>query len=207
MTELAPENTAEDSQDARVTAAPAADGTKGADEVANAPAASSGPATDEFSVVSANEAADQSAPSASLAQQIAAVVKGRIQVEDEVVEKVAGLAAMQVDGVADLGGDVERTLETVREHMHVGHKREGQGVRATISNKTVAVDLTIVIEYGHVVTEVAKAVKANVARSVNQMLRLRVVEVNVTVDDVKMPEKERPKLTEPEGYGETDDGY
>ena len=40
--------------------------------------------------------------------QLAAQVKGRIDIEDEVVEKVAGLAATEVDGVADLGGDVAR---------------------------------------------------------------------------------------------------
>jgi uncharacterized alkaline shock family protein YloU len=116
-------------------------------------------------------------------------VKGRIDVEDEVVEKVAGLAAMEVEGVADLGGDVSRTIENVRERIGIGHKRGDQGVKAHIQGREVAIDVTIVVEYGFVVMDVARQVKTNVAVQSNKMLGLRVVEVNVTVDDVAMPPK------------------
>jgi len=142
-------------------------------------------------------------------QRLAAVVKGRIDVADEVVEKVAGLAAMEVPGVADLGGDFARALETVRERIGIGQKRGDQGVKARIQGREVAVDVVIVVEYGHVVMEVARRVQANVASQTNRMLGLAVVEVNVVVDDVRMP---RPPEAEgddggyegrgyPEGYG------
>jgi uncharacterized alkaline shock family protein YloU len=116
-----------------------------------------------------------------------AVVKGRIKVADEVVEKVASLATLEVAGVADLGGDFARTMESVRERIGVGAKRGTQGVSAHVQERTVAVDVTIVTEYGHVVMEVANEVKTNVARTVSRMLGMRVVEVNVTVDDVRLP--------------------
>ncbi|HEY3688499.1 MAG TPA: Asp23/Gls24 family envelope stress response protein [Streptosporangiaceae bacterium] len=122
-------------------------------------------------------------------QPSAAQVKGRIEIEDEVVEKVAALSAIEVDGVADLGGDIERAVESVRERIGIGRKRGDQGVTAEIRGREVSITLQVVIEYGHVVMEVAREVKANVARSTNRMLGLRVVEVNVTVDDVVMPEK------------------
>lgn len=128
--------------------------------------------------------------------QLAAQVKGRIDIEDEVVEKVAGLAATEVEGVADLGGDVARTVESVRERIGVGHRRGGQGVKAEITGREVAIEVTIVIEYGHVVMEVARQVQANVASQTNRMLGLRVVEVNVVVDDVRLPSA--PKPAEPE---------
>jgi uncharacterized alkaline shock family protein YloU len=114
-------------------------------------------------------------------------VRGRIEVADEVVEKVAGLAAMEVEGVADLGGDIARALESVRERIGIGQKRGDQGIKARINGREVAIDVTIMIEYGHVVMDVARQVKNNVAIQANRMLGLRVVEVNVTVDDVKMP--------------------
>lgn len=143
------------------------------------------PADDEVSVlVGPNDPAEAEQERVRAA---AAQVKGRINVEDEVVEKIAGLAAIDVPGVADLGGDLERAAEAVRDRIGLGNRRGDQGVRAKIENKQVAIDVTIVIEYGHVVMEVAKAVKTNVAVSVNRMLGLRVVEVNVTVDDVAMP--------------------
>lgn len=119
-------------------------------------------------------------------------VRGRIKVADEVVEKVAALAALEVTGVADLGGDLERALESVRDRIGIGAKRPNQGVRARIDNRQVAVDVTIVIEYGHIVMEVAGDVKVNVARTVSHMLGMRVVEVNVTVDDVRLPDELRP---------------
>jgi uncharacterized alkaline shock family protein YloU len=138
----------------------------------------------------------------------AAEVKGRIDVADEVVEKVAALAAIEVEGVADLGGDFERAIESVRERIGIGNRRGDQGVKAKITGREVAVDVTIMIEYGHVVMDVARAVKNNVANQTNRMLGLSVVEVNVTVDDVKMPE--RPRRDERDGgrddHGETE-GY
>jgi uncharacterized alkaline shock family protein YloU len=127
-------------------------------------------------------------PAGPTAAQLAAQVKGRIDIEDEVVEKVAGLAAIEVDGVADLGGDVERAVEGVRERIGLGHKRGDQGVKASIDGREVSIEVTIVIEYGHVVMDVARQVKINVATQTNRMLGLRVVEVNVIVDDVAMPE-------------------
>lgn len=118
-------------------------------------------------------------------------VKGRIEVADEVVEKVAGLACMEVPGVADLGGDIERALESVREKIGIGNKRGDQGIKAKITGREVTIDVTIMIEYGHVVMEVARNVKNNVATQTSRMLGLKVVEVNVTVDDVRLPGEAR----------------
>ncbi|WP_170323107.1 Asp23/Gls24 family envelope stress response protein [Acrocarpospora macrocephala] len=117
-------------------------------------------------------------------------LKGKITVADEVVEKVTALAALQVPGVADLGGDFERAFESVRDRIGFGSKRANQGVKAEIQDGLVAIDVTIVIVYGHVVMEVAAEVQSNVATSVAQMLGMEVVEVNVTVDDVRLPGEE-----------------
>ncbi|GAA4065903.1 Asp23/Gls24 family envelope stress response protein [Nonomuraea soli] len=125
-----------------------------------------------------------------------APVKGSITVADEVVEKVAALAALEVSGVADMGGDLVRAFESVRERIGIGQRRANQGVNATIVGQEVAIDLTIVVEYGHVVMEVATEVRANVARSVTRMLGMDVTEVNVTVDDVRLPGEPRPAVRE-----------
>jgi uncharacterized alkaline shock family protein YloU len=129
------------------------------------------------------------------------VVKGRIKVADEVVEKVAALAALEIPGVADLGGDLERAFESVRDRIGLGAKRATQGVQATIRDQQVAVDVTSVIVYGHVVMDVATEVKVNVARSVSRMLGMRVVEVNVTVDDVRLPGQDRDDTEDPDDSG------
>lgn len=121
-------------------------------------------------------------------QRLAPVVKGRIEVADEVVEKVAALASIEVEGVADIGGDLARAVERVRERIDIGRKRGDQGVKARITGRDVAVDVVIMVMYGHVVMDVARNVQANVAVQAHRMLGLNVVEVNVTVDDVQLPE-------------------
>ncbi|GGS77788.1 hypothetical protein GCM10010156_40720 [Planobispora rosea] len=121
----------------------------------------------------------------------AAVVKGRIKVADEVVEKVAALATLEVAGVAALGEEIDRLAEPIREHAP-GGGRGPRGVSAHVQDRTVAVDVTIVAEYGHVVMDVANEVKTNVARTVSRMLGMRVVEVNVGVEDVRLPGELRP---------------
>jgi uncharacterized alkaline shock family protein YloU len=143
-----------------------------------------------------NGSTDLSAPYAPPSPT--AAVKGRITVADEVVEKVAALAALEVAGVADLGGDFARAIESVRDRIGIGSRRGTQGVSAQIQDRQVGIDLTIVVEYGHVVMEVAAEVKANVARSVSLMLGMRVIEVNVTVDDVRLPGEARPLAEPPE---------
>jgi uncharacterized alkaline shock family protein YloU len=112
-------------------------------------------------------------------------IKGRIKIADEVVEKVAALAALEVPGVADLGGDIERAIESVRERIGIGAKRGDQGVKADVVNDEVKLTVTVMVEYGYVVLEVARQVQVNVARKTGRMLGLKVLEVNVTVDDVR----------------------
>jgi uncharacterized alkaline shock family protein YloU len=119
-------------------------------------------------------------------------IKGRITIADEVVEKVAGLAAIEVAGVADLGGDFERAVESVRERIGLGNKRGDQGVKADVKGQEVAISVTVMVEFGYVVLDVARQVQLNVARKTQRMLGLRVVEVNVTVDDVRTSRADEP---------------
>jgi uncharacterized alkaline shock family protein YloU len=60
----------------------------------------------------------------------------------------------------------------------------------------VAISVTIMVEFGHVVLEVARQVQANVALQTQRMLGLTVVEVNVTVDDVRTPKPPRREQQE-----------
>ncbi|WP_242894133.1 Asp23/Gls24 family envelope stress response protein [Actinomadura litoris] len=106
----------------------------------------------------------------------AAPVDGRITIDDEVVEKLVAMAALEVRGVAGLvahpGQDGGRGAAGVRVRMHDGE---------------VALDLGIAVGYGSVIMEVARVVKANVARVAGLMLGMRVAAVNVAVEDVRMP--------------------
>ncbi|MFC6936093.1 Asp23/Gls24 family envelope stress response protein [Actinomadura yumaensis] len=98
---------------------------------------------------------------------------GRITIDDEVVVRIATLAALEVAGVVAL---------TARE----GPGRGG-GVAVRLRDEEVSLDLGVAVEYGSVIMDVATAVRANVARVAGLMLGRRVAEVNVAVEDVRVP--------------------
>ncbi|WP_106399003.1 Asp23/Gls24 family envelope stress response protein [Actinocorallia populi] len=116
-----------------------------------------------------------------------ATVKGQIRIEDEVVEKIAALAALEVAGVAALGGrrEASETMEEVR--RRIGDGRAAPGVRALVADDEISLEVALVVEYGSIVIDVARTVKNNVAKNVSTMLGMRVAAVDVTVQDVRMP--------------------
>lgn len=119
-------------------------------------------------------------------QPARARVKGRIDIADEVVEKVAAAAAYEVEGVADLAGNVANALEMMRQRIGIGRKKEEGRVTADIAGGEAEIDVAITIKYGHAIVEVARRVQVNVAQQANLMLGLKVMAVNVTVDDIEM---------------------
>ena len=62
-----------------------------------------------------------------------------------------------------------------------------------VGEEEAAIDLTLAVEYGRPVPQVSEAVRHNVINRVENMTGLRVVEINITVNDVLLPE-ERPQL-------------
>lgn len=122
--------------------------------------------------------------------------RGKTTIADGVVEKIAGLAARDVLGVHAMGTGFSRTLGAVRDRVP-GGKTATRGVKAEVGEKQAALDLDIVVEYGVSIVEVAQAVRENVIAAVERMTGLEVVEVNIAVDDVKLPdeeEEEQPEL-------------
>ena len=59
--------------------------------------------------------------------------------------------------------------------------------------RQTAVDVTIVVEYGASIVEVANTIRRSVIQSVEQATGLEVVEVNINVSDVHLPEDDAPE--------------
>ncbi|MFR9794999.1 Asp23/Gls24 family envelope stress response protein [Streptomyces sp. MS06] len=116
--------------------------------------------------------------------------RGRTTIADGVVEKIAGLAARDVVGVHAMGSGLSRTFGAVRDRVPGGSKAVTRGVKAEVGEVQTALDLEIVIDYGVSITEVARAVRENVVTAVERMTGLEVVEVNIAVSDVKLPDEE-----------------
>jgi uncharacterized alkaline shock family protein YloU len=118
--------------------------------------------------------------------------RGRTTIADVVVEKIAGIAAGDVAGVHALGSGFARSMGTVRERMPGAGsgKSVTRGVSVEVGDVQAAIDLEIVIEYGVSIRDVAGDVRENVITAVERMTGLEVVEVNIAVNDVRLPDEE-----------------
>ncbi|MBO8188370.1 MULTISPECIES: Asp23/Gls24 family envelope stress response protein [Streptomyces] len=116
--------------------------------------------------------------------------RGRTTIADGVVEKIAGMAARDVVGVHAMGGGMARTLGAVRDRVPGGGRSVTRGVKAEVGEVQTALDLEIVIDYGVSISDVARSVRENVISAVERMTSLEVVEVNIAVSDVKLPDEE-----------------
>lgn len=123
--------------------------------------------------------------------------RGRTTIADGVVEKIAGLAARDVLGVHTMGSGLARTFGAVRDRVPGGAKSVTRGVKAEVGEVQTALDLEIVVDYGVSITDVASAVRENVIAAVERMTGLEVVEVNIAVSDVKLPDEEEEEPEPP----------
>ncbi|MFD7963161.1 Asp23/Gls24 family envelope stress response protein [Streptomyces zaomyceticus] len=119
--------------------------------------------------------------------------RGRTTIADGVVEKIAGLAARDVVGVHAMGSGLSRTFGAVRDRVPGGGGGKAsvtRGVKAEVGEVQTALDLEIVVDYGVSIADVAGDVRENVINAVERMTGLEVVEVNIAVSDVKLPDEE-----------------
>ncbi len=72
-----------------------------------------------------------------------------------------------------------------------GGRSQSRGVSAEVGEVETAVDLTIRTEYGRAIPQIAEAVRKNVIRRIENLVGLRVTEVNITVNDIFFPQQEQ----------------
>ncbi|WP_375155374.1 Asp23/Gls24 family envelope stress response protein [Streptomyces aureoverticillatus] len=125
-----------------------------------------------------------------------AATRGKTTIADGVVEKIAGIAAREVSGIYALGGGFSRAMGAMRDRVPGARASAGRGVKVEVGEKQTAVDLEVVVEYGVSITEVAADVRENVIVALERMTGLEVVEVNIAVNDVHLPEEDTAETSE-----------
>ena len=104
---------------------------------------------------------------------------GSVNISEEVLAVIAGVAAMEVDGVSALGTTLTNDVAAL-----VTRKSVAKGVHLEVEGEAVMVDVTILVKYGYVVPEVAKNVQDAIQNAVMNTSGLDVAGVNVTVSGV-----------------------
>ncbi|PWW05654.1 putative alkaline shock family protein YloU [Paenibacillus cellulosilyticus] len=104
---------------------------------------------------------------------------GTIQIAPEVIEVIAGLATVEVEGVAGMSGGFVGGIAEL-----LGRKNLSKGVKVEVGQREAAVDVSIIVEFGNRIPDVASDIQRSVKRSIESMTGLHVVEVNVHIHDV-----------------------
>ena len=105
--------------------------------------------------------------------------KGQVQIADEVVAIIAGLAATEIEGVASMAGNI--TNELVGK---LGMKNLATGVRVEVSPASVIVDMALNVKYGYSIPDISKTVQEKVKTAIENMTGLTVSEVNIRIAGV-----------------------
>ncbi|MEU5847586.1 Asp23/Gls24 family envelope stress response protein [Saccharopolyspora shandongensis] len=117
--------------------------------------------------------------------------QGKTTIAASVVQKIAGIAAREISGVYAMGGGVSRAFGAIRDRIPGGSGTSStSGVQVEVGEKQAAVDLDIVVEYGASIVDLARAVRRNVITAVERMTGLEVIEVNIAVNDIHLPDED-----------------
>ena len=108
---------------------------------------------------------------------------GVVQIADEVVAIIAGLAAMEVEGVSSMAGNATRELIE-----KLGMKSLSKGVKVDVLEGTVSLALNL--KYGRSIKETTMKVQEKVKAAIENMTGLTVADVNIRVAGVDMPDEE-----------------
>ena len=113
---------------------------------------------------------------------------GTTTIEENVVAKIAGMAARQVPGVYGMGNAVRRAFSAVTDRIPNAQTNVAGGISVQKGETQAAVDVTVVVEYGVSIVEVANAIRRNIIEQIEGTTGLEVVEVNIDVTDVHLPD-------------------
>ncbi|HJF53224.1 MAG TPA: Asp23/Gls24 family envelope stress response protein [Butyricicoccus pullicaecorum] len=115
--------------------------------------------------------------------------QGTIKISEDVVASIAALAATETEGVGGLAAGLTAEIASL-----LGKKSQNKGVRVQLGEQdTVGVELSILVEFGKSVGEVALAVQKAVKAAVESMTGLKTAVVNVVVSGVTF---DQPKPAE-----------
>ena len=110
---------------------------------------------------------------------------GEVKIADEVVAIIAGLAAMEVEGVASMAGNATRELIS-----RFGMKTLSKGVKVDVLDGVVTVTLALNLKYGYSIMDVSAKVQDKVKSAIENMTGLTVADVNLKISGVDMPPEE-----------------
>ena len=115
---------------------------------------------------------------------------GVTTIDENVIAKIAGMATREVPGVYSMGNAMRRAFTAMTERIPTTQTNVTGGITVHKGETQAAIDVTVVVEYGYSILNVCNDIRSNIIDQIEGTTGLEVVEVNIDVTDVHLPEEE-----------------
>lgn len=115
-------------------------------------------------------------------------IAGEITISPDIIATLAAITTMKVPGVTSMGGLTAAPLSTL-----VGRKDINKGVKVELKDKTVNLEISLVVNIDASLIEVAKEVQREVKKVIEDKTGMTVNKIDISIRDVSYPEKEKEK--------------
>ena len=112
-------------------------------------------------------------------------VLGEINIAPEIIATLAGITTMKINGITGMAGIPSASLSTI-----MGKREINKGVKVDIKDKTVSLDISVVIDIDTILIDVAKNVQREVKKVIETKTGMNVNKVDINIREVSYKEKE-----------------
>ncbi|GMB07685.1 putative alkaline shock family protein YloU [Thermolongibacillus altinsuensis] len=105
---------------------------------------------------------------------------GKVEIAPEVIEVIAGIAASEIEGVAQMRGNFAAGVVE-----RLGKKNHGKGVKVDLTDQGIIIDVYCVMNFGVSIPNVSQKIQENIRQALLNMTGLEASEVNVHVVGVQ----------------------
>ena len=113
-------------------------------------------------------------------------VSGRLTIKNDVVAKIAGMAAREVQGVSPSSGGLMSAVSGITPGSGGADADAKKGIKAEVGERQAAFDLSLVVDWGYNIPTVVSEVRRRISQRVSEMTGLETTEINVEVTDVNL---------------------
>ncbi len=107
--------------------------------------------------------------------------EAKVKIANDVVGKIAAIAALEVDGVSAMGNNI--TTEILGK---VGVKNLQKTTKVEIYGRDVKITVVITVDYGINIPSISQKVQAKVKQAVENMTELNVTDVDVRIAGISL---------------------
>lgn len=111
---------------------------------------------------------------------------GTIQIAPEVLEIIAGLASIEIDGVAGMSSGIVGGISEL-----LGLKSFTRGVKVQIGTNETIIDVSIVVEYRYRIPDVCRQIQQSVQQAIYSMTGIHVSAVHIHIESIHFNEDEK----------------